>query len=453
IRDHYSSETARSGIAAFGKYVTLCGENSVDPLSYSTYMKYIKKMPRDKLDQERHGRRYALQNSGPISQGLEALPANGDRVWETAHIDHTPADIELVSKLTGENLGQPWLTLMIDAWTRMILAFVLSFRAPSARTLMMIIRECVRRWGRLPNKLVVDRGPDFRSTYFDRLLSGFNVGKLLRPSSQPRFGSPGERLFGTANTQLIHQLVGNTKNRTLRRGLSSSHDPAKFAVWTPDSFAELLEEWAFDIYPTLENRAIAESPKDRFERSIRNTGARDLVRIPYNDAFLFATLPEPSKGPTRKVHKGTISFDHIQYRGRFSSINPFNGQTGHVRLEPDDPSKSWIFLNKEWHELVCTNDLIREYVERGVRHSRLELEARLSRAGKRIKDIDASLIDFMDRAAIREQELAAQKRATQAIVSGLGEPAESAPDSVPEELLPPPIVIPTSHTATMEDFQ
>jgi len=423
IEADYTSETARSGTTAYQLYTGRCKKELVPAVSYATYMKYLKNLDNDRQNAKRHGKRYAYQRQGPKIIGPNGLPPNGDRAWEVAHIDHTPVDLELVSKITGENLGQPWLTVMIDGWSRVILAMFLTFFAPSRVALMMVMRDCVERWGRLPNKLVVDRGPEFQSVYFDKLLSGFNVSKLLRPTAEPRFGSVGERIFGTANTSLIHQLSGNTKNRVQRRGLSSTHDPAKFAIWTPDSFSELLDDWAYEVYPTTPHRGIAETPKERFERSIRETGARDLTRIPYNGAFLFATLPETPHGTTRKVHKGTVSISNLEYRGLHDSINSFNGETGYTRANPDAPSKAWIFLEKEWRELVCTNDLMREYVERAVTHSHLELSARLAKAGKKLKDIDSSLLNLLE--GVQETEVALREHKTTLVDS----PATETPPS------------------------
>ena len=409
INEDYCTEAARSGVFAFKKYQSKCKAKQVQPLCYSTYMRYVKKGDVNKRNRKRHGQRFAYQHCGPISQGVPALPVNGDRAWGVAHIDHTPVDLELVSAITGENLGQPWLTLMIDAWSRVVLGYYLSYYSPSRVALMMVVRDCVRRWNRLPNKLVVDRGPDFRSVYFDKLTSGYNSGKLLRPTGEGRFGSPGERIFGTANTSLFHQLTGNTKNRVLRRGLSSTHDPAKFAIWTPDAFAELFEHWAFDVYPVTKHRGIGEKPRDRYQRSLRDHGDRGLVRIPYNDSFLFSTLPEAPHSPTRKVGKGVVTIDHLEYRGLNDSINPYNGQTGQVRIAPNDPSRAWIFLDKEWRELVCTHDLMREYMERAVQYSHLEISARLSKAGKRIGEIDDTVIDLINRISETEVQLKQRK--------------------------------------------
>jgi transposase InsO family protein len=126
------------------------------------------------------------------------------------HIDHTQLDLELRSSATGRLLGRPWATLLMDAYSRRILAVYLTFDAPSYRSCMMALRLCVSRFGRFPQTVVVDGGSEFHSVYFDTLLARYGCIKKTRPGGQSRFGSVIERLFGTTNTELIFNLLGNT---------------------------------------------------------------------------------------------------------------------------------------------------------------------------------------------------------------------------------------------------
>src|SRR5258707_15202326 len=93
----------------------------------------------------------------------------------------------------------------------------LSYEPPSYRSAMMAFRLCVQRYGRLPQELVVDQGPEFGSVYFQSLLTRCLVTQLDRPPQQPRFGSVVERLFGTATTELLNQLRGNTQASKMPR--------------------------------------------------------------------------------------------------------------------------------------------------------------------------------------------------------------------------------------------
>ena len=95
-----------------------------------------------------------------------ALPRHGDRPFEVAHIDHTLLDVELVDSQTRHHFGRPWATFLTDAFSRRELAVYLTFDEPSYRSCMMTLRECVRRFSRFPQILVVDGGREFEQGGF-----------------------------------------------------------------------------------------------------------------------------------------------------------------------------------------------------------------------------------------------------------------------------------------------
>ena len=111
-------------------------------------------------------------------------PRHGERPFHIAHIDHTELDIELVDSKTGKNLGRPWMTLLIDAFSRKILAVYLTLDPPSYRSNLMVMRECVKKNGRLPQILVVDGGKDFSSVYFESFLAMFEITKKVTPPAR-----------------------------------------------------------------------------------------------------------------------------------------------------------------------------------------------------------------------------------------------------------------------------
>lgn len=61
---------------------------------------------------------------------------------------------------------------------------------------MMILRECVRRHGQLPQIVVIDGGPEFQSTYFEALLARYEcIKKAILYITQARAAHPlGPRL-------------------------------------------------------------------------------------------------------------------------------------------------------------------------------------------------------------------------------------------------------------------
>lgn len=133
---------------------------------------------------------------------------------------------------------------MIDAYSRSILAFYLAFDHPSSQSCMMIVRDCVRRWQRLPAVFVVDNGKEFESVYFESLLASYECVKKSRPPAQARFGSVCERLFGTTNTEMIYALAGNTQITKKVRIMTKSFDPKRQALWTLPDLHSILESFS-----------------------------------------------------------------------------------------------------------------------------------------------------------------------------------------------------------------
>ena len=189
-------------------------------------------------------------------------PRHGDRPFELAHLDHTQLDVELVCSPTGRHLGRPWATFLSDAFSRRLLAVCLTFDPPSYRSCMLALRECVRRYERLPEAIVVDGGPEFESVYFETLLARYGCTKKTRPGGRPRFGSVCERLFGTTNTRFVHTLAGNTQLTRKRGKVTKSVNPKGQACWTLAALATRLGEWAYEVYDTLEHPALGQSPRE-----------------------------------------------------------------------------------------------------------------------------------------------------------------------------------------------
>jgi putative transposase len=173
-----------------------CESRGLQPPSYRTFARAVNRRPRHEQREKRQGKRAAYRYEEFYWELELTTPRHGDRPFEIAHLDHTELDIELVSSLTGSNLGRPWVTFLTDAYSRRLLAFALTFEPPSYRSCMMVLRECVRRQGRLPQILVVDNGAEFSSIYFETLLAWYEVVKKQRPAGKARFGAVCERLFG-----------------------------------------------------------------------------------------------------------------------------------------------------------------------------------------------------------------------------------------------------------------
>jgi putative transposase len=192
----YEASKQKSKFASWISLRLACERDGLAAPSYRTFRLAISHRPAHGRALKRQGRRAAYAHESFYWYLEPTTPRHGDRPFEIAHIDHTELDVELVCSETGRNLGRPWMTLCTDAYSRRILAVYVTFDSPSYRSCMMVMRECVRRYARLPQIVVVDNGGEFKSTYFETLLARYECLKKTRPPATPRFGSVCERMFG-----------------------------------------------------------------------------------------------------------------------------------------------------------------------------------------------------------------------------------------------------------------
>jgi putative transposase len=251
ITDSYETLKQKSIVCVYREYVRACQAKQIEPASYVTFASRVKERPLAEQVRKRQGERAAYQ-TGPQTWWITYdTPRHGDFPWQLSHIDHTQLNLEIVCATTGRVLGRPWLSVLLDAFSRRILAVYITFDVPSYRTCMVILAECVRRYQRLPQQIVVDNAPEFRGSYFEVLLAHYGVTKLSRPAAQPRAGSLIERLFRTSETEFVHNLLGNTQIMKQSRQVTPAVNPKNHAIWTLPSFSEQFCHWSYEVYDQL----------------------------------------------------------------------------------------------------------------------------------------------------------------------------------------------------------
>ena len=208
MRGHPLNKDGKAGrvAAAYSRVVATCERLGIQPAPCEeTVRRRLNQNSIPDDERDRRGSRAAYQVQGPLPDS-GAFPRHGDRAWEIGHIDHTPLDIRLVSTKTATLLGTPWLTTYVDAFSRMPLAYTVSFDPPSRASVAAVLLDCVYRHQRLSDTIVVDQGAEFNSVLLETVLAEKSLDKLERPPAKPRHGSVVERLFGTTNTAFIHEL-------------------------------------------------------------------------------------------------------------------------------------------------------------------------------------------------------------------------------------------------------
>ncbi|MBT0663656.1 DDE-type integrase/transposase/recombinase [Geobacter pelophilus] len=426
---------------AYAEYVQRCEEEGITPASQRTFCGVSSKISRVEVTRKRKGKKAAYQVEISYWQLEIDTPRHGDRPFEVVHIDHTRLDIVLFDSKTGKSLTHLWLTIMIDAFTRRVLAIYISFEPPSYRPVMMILRECVRRFQRLPQTLVLDNGKEFHSRYLARVCAYYMINIKYRPPSQARFGSVVERIFGTTNTVFVNTLLGNTQGMKNPRSVSSSHLPANNAVWTFDALKPRLEEFLYEIYDQIDHPALFESPRAAFERGIIEHGLRTGRCVAYDDSFMMMTRPTPPKGTALVVPSKGVKINNIFYWCDAFRSRVIEKTRVPVRYEPFNIGIAYAYVNGTWQ--ICRSPEFFHYLN-GLTECEMiristEIKKRCRLTNQKYQMTPKLLRDFLRETSNEEVLLVMRKRDAEgrsyeyAEEDGHTEPANAVEGSIGEQ--------------------
>lgn len=350
IAQHYNDERNTNKKGAWDKYVGLCEgvveENGqpLKPVNYSTFCRHAARLTSTR---DRKGKRAAYQES-PIHQALECVfPTHGVRPHEICYVDHTTANIALISP-SGNDLGKPTLTLAIDGHTAQTRALYLSFDPPSTAVVLMALRDYVRRHNRLPRVLSVDNGSDFRSSGLSDFCRLYGIDLRFRAPGQPRGGAMIERLLGATEEEVLSELKGNTRIlRSDARLVTKSVNPFRFAAWTLPGLYALLEHYLFTERPERPHPALGTTPSQYEARRLRETGVREFKGVRFDENIMLLTCPHAGRpfhkvDPQRGVWVDGLWYQHPALR------KVRKGEKVEVRVEPWNAKVVYVQVASGW---------------------------------------------------------------------------------------------------------
>lgn len=364
------------------------------PPSHVWYYNQVRKIKKEKIVKSQEGNRAAYPyHYNPKS--LEGLwDAHGDYPFMDVHCDHTELSIFLKSSSTGQTLGKPWLTVLFDATCHMVLAIYISFDSPASDTLMMVLRDCVQRWGRLPFGMVVDNGSDFGSTYFETLTGSRGIMVTKRPKDHPKFGNPIENFFGITEAQFIQMLQGSSLIFKTPRKSTKSVDPRGLSLWTIRELFDAFEYNCFKLFNQTEHKDLGMTPAKAFEELLERHGIKDMPHIDFDFDFLIQTMPE-IQDKTACVQKPcTVKVRGDHYHNTL--LSGYLGKDLPVRWDPMDPSRVLVQTREGWVE--CKSKFLKQVAglsSRDVKFFAQELRARHAATMRNRADIHTAKGEFL----------------------------------------------------------
>lgn len=378
IRERYNKPEKCTKKGAYAYYDWLCEEASDDqemikPMSYATF---CKRCDAGLEIAKREGKRSAYQKR-PIPVFLDqSFPVHGVRPHEVCYIDHTIATIATVSP-EGVDLGKPTLTLAVDGHTTHPRAFVVSYDPPSAKLVLLLLRDYVRRHNRLPRVIVVDNGKEFHSKELELFCRIYGIEIRYRPPGMPRGGAMVERGLGSIEVEVFAQMEGNTRQMRDPRLVTKSINPFGHAVWTLTAVWGAVDEYLFKIRPGRIHPALGMTP-DQFEtKRITETGTRDHTLIRFDDNIMLMTCPH-ARRPFHKVDRRRGIWVDGAYYWHPAFATTRKGARVEVRVEPWVANVIYALVDKVWVAALARN--LRPYAGRTRRSVEVALREEQRRA-------------------------------------------------------------------------
>ncbi len=184
--------------------------------------------------------------------------------------------VKKILKENGLDPGpQPWLSLLIDYYNRMVVGFCLGFEPPSYAVIMEALRHAIlpksylrERYPRvqgtwpcfgLPEKLVSDRGPDLTSKDLEDAAFQLGIELDFNPPRTPHFKGTVWSFFDGLNDQLASALPGRTFRSWVER---ADYRPDDGPLITYEALLEVIHIHLVDVYaaskhPTARRRHVA----------------------------------------------------------------------------------------------------------------------------------------------------------------------------------------------------
>jgi len=322
-------------------------------ICYETFRRRCDQLPANHSEGARSGPRAAAAHAPPIDPSLAHLtPA---RAFERAHTDHYQCDLfVIVCDAATPFTSKPWITALRDQATGQVLATSLSFSNPSNHSVLQLLRDCARRWGKLPETIVVDNGAEFNSTYFETTLASLAVSKQSRPPGEPRFGGHIEGWFRSLKAYLAKQR-GSTNNNVRGRSSSRQYKGSSRTLWTLSDAYCAIDEFIFGIYNVSAADEALQTRAQSFS-ALMEAFPESGVETPYCPQLLARTsLPLPR--PLKVDRSRGVRHSGRWYRHPLLFQNRFYEKPAEAYVEPWDINTLYVLINGE--RVACRHASIR----------------------------------------------------------------------------------------------
>ncbi|MEH7747330.1 Mu transposase C-terminal domain-containing protein [Neobacillus drentensis] len=333
--------------------------------SLSTVRRRVLKLEDFEVAKSRKGRKYAHDKFGPV-HAVEKLSYPLQRV----EVDHTKLDLCVVDENHRVALGRPWLTMILDVYTRYPLGFYLGFEPPSFTSVMLALKHAINpksyvkeifpnvenewlAYG-IPEMLVMDNGKEFRSKNLDQVCIELGIKKKYCPVKVPWYKGTVERYFRTINQELIHQTPGTTFSNVLQKG---EYNPKKNAIISFRTLEEILHIWVIDYYAKDMHEGLKGIPAEMWKTAYEHapSPAVPSTKLEWKKSLM--------KTESASIQRHGIRFQNLFYQAHdlkiIASGLKKNSLPNKVmfKYDPTDMSRIYVYdqVMNHYVEAPCTD--------------------------------------------------------------------------------------------------
>jgi len=448
IEEVYETEERGTIAATTRRARELASAAGLKPPSYGTVRFQIRARDRWKAARRRHGRVRGDAMAAPAGHALSAR-----KPLDFVQVDHAIVDLIVVDALAREEIGRPWITLVIDVASRCVLGFYLTFDPPSQTSVALALENacCPKdnwldeigykgEW--LPFGLMKRVGWDnakcFHVVNLVQACLAAGIKPVYRQVRHPTHGAYIERYIGTFMGN-VHLLKGTTFSNTRDR---EDYPSQKKAVMSLPELTLWVVHQINGVYHNQRHRSLGKTPLEYWKSAFSREGSYEMPVYPSDRrAFRLSLLP----GTFRRVTREGIARFAMHYWD--DALVPLIGNEERywVAHDPRNISRIHLRLNDSYIDIPW-----RDRSQRPVALFEWERAKRVLRIEHDQPGSEAEV--FKHLAAQRDIEQTAEKMTRSQRRDRARRPVDDRPSvmdtpalldySQPSVLLPDPLVLP-----------
>lgn len=339
--------------------LTRAPEDALQKVSMRLINKFLDQYEKHYILRRRYGERIAAQRLTMFGKAPEC-----SRPLQRVEVDNTPLDVLVIDEATRLVLGRPWVTVMIDRYSRMVVGFYVSFRKPSVESVLRCLRhamlpktymrekypEIKEAWPcfGLIELIVCDNGLEFHAKDLEAACADIGTHLLYCQPRTPHLKGTIERFLKTLNYNFLHIVPGTTYSTYEKR---LGYDSVAKAILTLGELQQCLHKWVVEVYGATFHRGISAAPLQRWKEGVE-TNPPQLAPDPQRLKVYLGQVE------TRRLDRNGVQIFNLKYTS--DELQRIRGDERSlevtVRYDADDLGGVYVLdsARKEYVAASCT---------------------------------------------------------------------------------------------------